>query len=215
MSFNYEEFDGNIPAIIVDNGSGVCKAGFAGDDLPRLLLSTILGHDRQATSENELRECFIGENCQAKRDVLHLDYPIDRGIVANWDAMEKIWNYIFFNELNIIPERHPILLTETPLNPKVNKEKMAQVIFETFNFSAIYIAVPAVLSLFANGRTTGVVIDSGDGVMHIVPQYEGHVMSHAVTRLDFAGRDLSNYMMRLLSDRNYSFSTAADRELVR
>merc|ERR1719180_252086 len=100
-----------------------------------------------------------------------------------------------------------MMMTEAPLNPKANREKMTQIMFETFQCPAVYVAVQAVLSLYASGRTTGCVMDSGDGVSYAVPA--------AIRRLDLAGRDLTDYLMKILTERGYNFTTSAEREVVR
>jgi actin beta/gamma 1 len=119
------------------------------------------------------KEAYVGDEAQAKRGLLKLKYPIENGIVNNWEDMERIWHHAFFNELRVAPEEHPTLLTEAPQNPKANREKMTQILFETFNVPSFYVGIPAVLSLYATGKTTGIVVDSGDGVTNAVPINEG------------------------------------------
>jgi actin-related protein len=207
-------------ALVLDNGSGMCKAGFAGDEAPRAVFPSLVGRPKYTDCMVGMntRDSYVGDEAQARRGILRLRYPIDHGVVTNWDDMEKIWSHAFYNELRVAPEEHPVLLTEAPLNPKANRERMTQIMFETFNVPSMYVSVQAVLSLYASGRCTGCVLDSGDGVSHVVPVYEGFALPHAVERLDLAGRDVTDHLARLLTERGYAYNSTmsgSDREIVR
>eukprot|EP01083_Nonionella_stella_P193135 713626_1 len=228
----YSGEDEQAQALVIDNGSGMTKAGFAGDDAPRAVFPTVVGRITR-TGQGAMGRFpqytkldFVGDEAQSIQQYpqsfkfphgtrYSLRNPIEHGIVTHHDDTEKIWHHTFYNELRIQPEEHSVLMTESVLNPLANREKMTNIVFETFNVPALYVAIQNVLSLIASGRTTGVVIDSGDGVTTVVPIYEGHALTDAVNRMDFAGRDLTDYLMKLLTERGYSFTTRAEREIVR
>ncbi|GAA98384.1 hypothetical protein E5Q_05070 [Mixia osmundae IAM 14324] len=203
--------------IVIDNGSGTVKAGFAGSDHPACFFPAYVGrpkHTRVMAGSVE-GDIFIGKRAQELRGLLKLKYPVEHGIVTDWDDMERIWNHIYTEELRTLSEEHPVLLTEAPLNPASNRDVAAQVFFETFNVPALFTSIQAVLALYASGRTTGIVLDSGDGVTHAVPVFEGFSMPHAIRRVDIAGRDVTEYLQLLLRKGGHQLHTSAEREVVR
>jgi len=165
--------------------------------------------------EIKTRQWYIGQEATELSGIMKLNFPIEHGTINDWPAMEKIWHYTFYTDLRVDPSEHPVMLTEAPLNPRMNREKMTEIMFETFNVPALYIATQAVLSLYASGRMTGCVIDIGDGVSHIVPIFEGFALNHAIQRLDLAGRDITKYLKRLLKQNGNSFDTTSEFEIVR
>jgi len=205
--------------IVCDNGTGFVKVGFAGSNFPHSIFPAMVGRPILRMEEKfeniEIKDVMVGDEAQKVRQMLDIKYPLDNGMVRSWEDMEHLWNYTFYEKLKINPKECKIMLTEPPMNPKKNREQMVQFMFEKYGFQGVYIAVQAVLVLYAQGLLTGVVVDSGDGVTHVVPVYEGFSLPHLTKRLDVAGRDVTKYLIKLLQLRGYYFNRTADFETVR
>merc|ERR1719411_2342923 len=199
----------------VDNGSGVCKAGVSSSERPTAAYASIIGRPRVPGVILGENAVVVGDEAQKKRGILSLRYPVEHGIVVNWDDMQTLWQHTFNNELRIDSSEYPVMLTEAALNPKNNRERSLTTLFEMFNVPTLNMAVCPVVSLFASGRTTGVVLECGDGVTHTAPVYEGYVLPHSILRLDIAGRDLTDRLCQLLNEKGLEFTTVAEREVVR
>lgn len=156
----------------------------------------------------------MGRHAQAKRGILSLEYPVEHGQITNWEQMELLWSHAFA-EMGVDPRDHPVLLTEAPFNPKANRQRMAEIMFDTFQVPAFYVALQAVLGLYSYGRVTGVVLDCGDGVSHTVPVYDGYSIANAIQKIDLAGRDVTHYMARLLTMNGHHFVSSSDMDIVR
>ncbi|KAH0488504.1 MAG: hypothetical protein KVP17_005019 [Porospora cf. gigantea B] len=215
MVVDYDEVITNQP-VVIDNGSGTIKAGFAGEEKARVVFPTFVGRPKYTRVLTTVQESdvFLGARAEANRGLLKLDRPMKRGIVENWNDMELLWSLVY-SELKINQEDHPVLMTEMPLNPRRNREKLAEVFFETFGVPAFFVALQAMLSLYASGRTTGVVLDSGDGVSHAVPIYEGFAIPHAMCRSDVGGRDVTENLALQLRRAGHVFHTTAEMDIVK
>lgn len=205
----------NDEKIVIDNGSGTIKAGFAGDQTPRAYFSSIIGVPKVKKEKNYLEKSYIGKEAQEKRGILNLKYPIEHGKVMDWDEMEAIWHHTLNNELRVEPDHHPNLLTDACLNATDNREKMTEIFFEKFKCPAFYVVIQPVLSLYSTGKITGIVAESGDGITQTVPVFEGYVMPHTFERRNFGGRELTDYLIKLLYNRGHHFTTTAEKEIVR
>ncbi|BGP26044.1 actin binding protein [Rhodotorula toruloides] len=210
------------PPLVVDNGTGFVKCGYAGSNFPAHTFPSIIGRPilraeerGQNTETAAIQDIMVGDLASEYRSYLQLSQPMEHGIVKNWDDMKILWDYTFREKLKVDTRDRKILLTEPPMNPLKNREKMAEIMFEDYQFGGIYVAIQAVLTLYAQGLQSGVVVDSGDGVTHIVPVYEGFALPHLTKRLDVAGRDVTRYLIKLLLMRGYAFNRTADFETVR
>ncbi|CAI4053391.1 hypothetical protein SUVZ_15G2830 [Saccharomyces uvarum] len=205
--------------IVIDNGSGIIKAGFSGEEKPKALEYSLVGHAKydKVMLEGLQGDTFVGNKAQRLRGLLRLQYPIEHGVVEDWDSMELIWSHILNEVLQLQNiEEHPLLITEAPMNPLKNREVMAQVLFETFNLPALYVSNPAVLSLYASGRTTGCVVDCGEGYCSTVPIYDGFALPASMMRMDIGGRDITKHLQfQLRKSAGVSLFSSSEREIVR
>jgi len=205
--------------VVCDNGTGFVKCGFAGQNFPTAIFPAMIGRPIMRAEEKvgnvELKDIMVGEEAAELRTMLELNYPMENGIIRNWEDMYHLWDYTFYEKLKIDPKQCKVLLTEPAQNPKNNRIKMVQTMFERYGFQAVYVAIQAVLTLYGQGIQTGVVVDSGDGVTHIVPIYEGFALPHLTRRLDIAGRDITRYLIKLLLLKGYPFNSTADFETIR
>lgn len=209
-----------MPCLVCDNGTGFVKVGYAGQNFPTSIFPSMVGRPilraEEALDESiQLKEIMCGEEASAARHSLEVKYPVENGIVRNWEDMEHLWNYTFTEQMKINPKEHKILLTEPPMNPAKNREKIVEKMFEKYGFAAANVSIQAMLTLYAQGLLTGVVVDTGDGVTHVVPVYDGFVPQNLIRRLDVAGRHITQYLIKLLMLRGYAFNRTADMETVR
>jgi centractin len=202
--------------LVIDNGSGEMKAGIAGDERPSLAFPTYVGrpkYEKVMQTQEDFDIC-LGPKAEKNLGMLKLKYPMSHGVVNNWSDMEIIWKYIY-SELKSTPKEHPVLLTDAPLNPIPNRVQLCKIFFENFGAPAVFIGVTSLLSLYANGKTTGVVLDSGDGVTTCMPVYNGYAIQHATQRIDIGGRDITENLMLQLRKSGYVFHTSSEFENVK
>lgn len=189
--------------------------GYAGNVEPNYIVPTLIAVLAENSKKDEKKsipdlDYMVGAEAACKPPGYNIDYPIRHGIIESWDNMERYWARCIYQYLCCDPEEHYLLLTEPPMNTPENREYTAEIMFETFNVPGLYIAVQAVLALCAslltkggenNGGVTGTVIDSGDGVTHVIPVYEGYVIGSCIKHIPLAGRTITNYMVQQFRDR--------------
>ncbi|KAH9515318.1 Major actin [Bulinus truncatus] len=187
--------------IVVDNGSDSCKVGIAREDLPASVVPTVLA--RKAS--------LVGQKALDRVADLELQCPINRGLITNWDDIESVWSFLFKDVLKADTSKHPVMMSEPLNNPASNREKTAQIMFEKFQVPAFYIANQAVLSLYHAGRVTGTVVDVGGGVTSVVPIFEGFSIGEAAVKMDLAGSDVTEYLIKLLADKGTNLTSPANK----
>lgn len=227
--------------LVVDCGTGRVRGGYATDDAPRQDVSNLCGREKYTRvlaegpmgasggpmggplggpagptgSRGLLGGAYVGEAAQRHRGLLHLTRPMARGVVQDWAAMEALWEALVRDLAVQNLGEHPLLITEAPLNPRGNRVKMGEVLFESMGAGAVYVAAPAPLALYASARTTGCVLDSGAGVTTVTPIYNGFALPEGVRRLDLGGDDVTRALERNLYKEGYNLSKSSELEIVR
>ncbi|KAN0047389.1 hypothetical protein ACTA71_001771 [Dictyostelium dimigraforme] len=219
-----------LPAVVIDNGTGYTKMGYAGNNDPSFIIPTTIatqsskGKQTAASQKKGVEDLdfFIGDEAIANSKTYDMTNPVKHGQIENWTHMEQYWEHCVFKYLRCEPEDHYFLLTEPPLNAPENREFTAEIMFETFNVPGLYIAVQAVLALAASWTSknaektlTGTVIDSGDGVTHVIPISEGYVIGSSIKHIPIAGRDISSYVQQIMREREPNIPPAESLEIAK
>ena len=202
--------------VVIDNGSYTIKAGFAGDDAPRKIFPSYVGYTKKSPINLAMDEknFYIGDEAKERRGRLDMHRPFQDSLAKNWEDVENLWTYTIYNILKITPDDCYIVCTESPLNPKKNREKYIEIFFDLFNFEGVYLASKSLLSLYSTGKTTGCLVDSGHGASFSVPIYEGYASPHTIQKLDLGGRHLDDYLNKILAEKGYEFTTPLEKELI-
>lgn len=222
------------PAIIIDNGTGFTKMGFSGNLDPSVIIPSVIGEYPEKSDLNVSKmqfddyDYYIGEEAHKNTKTHSLNYLMRGGMIDNWEQMEKFWHKSIFQYLRADPEDHYMVLTEPPMNTPENREQMAEIMFETFGVPGLFIGVQAVLALYAGvyaslgesadikgADLTGTVVDSGDGVTHVIPIVHGYPISNNIKHIPIAGRDITKFVMQALRDRKEKIPTDEFQEVSR
>uniref|UniRef100_A0A7S1MSF0 Actin-related protein 2 n=1 Tax=Neobodo designis TaxID=312471 RepID=A0A7S1MSF0_NEODS len=218
--------DVNRRTVVLDSGTGSIKVGYAGANFPTAVVPTVLGRpvlragatkvkDANGAEAAELKDLMLGDEVRAVRHLLHITTPVRNGVVKNRDDMCLLWDHAFSSQMKIDPREHTLSLSEAPITSDRAREELFQIMFEKFGFQAIQATAQGVLALYAAGVTTGVAVDSGEGVTHCTPIYDGYAIKKANRQVGIGGNDVTENLVRLMQRRGYSFHSSADFELMR
>ncbi|XP_062158095.1 actin-related protein 4 isoform X2 [Alnus glutinosa] len=234
-----------VSAIVIDLGSHTCKAGYAGEDAPKAVFPSVVGaidqmevDDPEKTENNSgsavdskntvrtldsekvkgKRKLFVGSQALGfRRDHMEVLSPIKDGVVLDWDMVDSIWDHAFRECLLIDPKEHPMLLAEPSSNTQQQRERTAELMFEKYKVPALFLAKNAVLTSFASGRATSLVVDCGGGSTTVAPVHDGYVLQKAVASSAIGGDYLSDCLMKSLESKGitikprYSFKRKETR----
>ena len=204
--------------VVLDIGQFSTKAGYAGEDMPTQIFFTIVGKPKYRQidyeyADNKQDEYYVGDEIQSI-GLYKIFYPINKGIIQDWLSFEKIIDYIFYN-LRVDPSLVNVLFAVHPLFPYGDIKRLFELFLENYQCNAFYPVLDSMLTLYAGGFQTGLVVEIGDSITRIVPIYEGYKIDHAVRILEIGGRTLTKYMEKILGERGFSADSSIRKELVR
>jgi len=204
-------------ALVLNLESGSMYAGFAGDDAPRAVFPSIVGRPKHQGVMVGIgnKDAYVGDEANAKRGLLTLKTIAKRGLITEWKDLEKLIHHTFYNELRVAPEEHPALLSFSPNTPQEDKQKVLKTLFETFHVPKAYLSNKAELALYASGRITGTVLHIEEGAIYAVSIDDGKIIKEADVTAEVGGYDLTEYLIKILTERGYSFTTTAEKEVVK
>ncbi|KAJ2954138.1 hypothetical protein O0L34_g2363 [Tuta absoluta] len=206
-------FDDDLK-LVFDSGSRFTKAGFAGDHFPRASFPTAVGRFRNQGCLDAYPEFYFGHDAIANRGTCNLTWPVVEGLIKDWDEMERIWFSIFYKCLLVPSEKCRVLHSVHPLVPKKDRERMAEIFFESFAVSGLNLVKSPVLTLHASGRTTGVVYENGACSSFVTPVFEGFPLLHTMTTCDLTGEAITKRLTDMIAKLGYSFATPAGMTLI-
>eukprot|EP00027_Filamoeba_sp_ATCC50430_P000612 CAMPEP_0168544418 /NCGR_PEP_ID=MMETSP0413-20121227/2410_1 /TAXON_ID=136452 /ORGANISM="Filamoeba nolandi, Strain NC-AS-23-1" /LENGTH=441 /DNA_ID=CAMNT_0008574439 /DNA_START=21 /DNA_END=1346 /DNA_ORIENTATION=+ len=215
-----------VSAIVLDVGSYNTRAGYAGEETPKCIFPSIVGvthssgkdntvgKGAKSVGENEVEmteatesnnnsggskhKYYPGNDASFRRDFMDIHNPFDKGLISNWEEVEQLWDHAFFTRLRINPKEHPILMAEPSFNTRLIREKMTEIMFEKYDTPAFFLAKSGVLSSFACGKSSSVVLDTGGGVTTITPVHEGYALQKATIRSSLAGELLTDEYLKAI-----------------
>lgn len=202
--------DDEESGVVLVNGSSNIYAGIAGEDAPDVIFRNAIAHQKGPVG----KDSFVGDEAQQLRGFYSLSYPVQHGLVTDWDAMQRIWEHAF-HKLNRQPQDTPCLLADALLNPMGQREKTAQVLFEGLGCPGVTIEDKAKLTCYSYGRNIAVVVNCGEGVTSVWPLYESHLIASAMRRQNFAGGEVTRYLADCLNRQGLAFASSQDIETVR
>ncbi|CDW84057.1 actin [Stylonychia lemnae] len=211
--------DEEVSAIVIDNGSRNLRIGYAGDEIPRQILQNIVRRRKMSkfmtNYSQEQKDVYYCDENKENKALFTNSYPIERGVIKHWEDQEQIWSYAVRSVLKTQFEDHPLLMTEIPVTSKQYREKITQIVFEQFNVPCFYLSQSSVLSLYASGRTSGLVVDSGETHTTFSPIHEGYQFYYATQKVNLGGRDLTQYILKELNQKgSYRFNMESDEETI-